>query len=265
MKHILSILLIFALLFSFAACRNIADLEKPTETTTTTIAPPVIEEIKKTKEFKDENGRVVYVVDVILPEISENCDENVREYINTVINQAFESACEGAEKNINAAASFMDKSDSKEPWTEKITFETTYLTNRFVCFLTEYSLSYYGDAEVEPVCDTFCFDLQEGEVCDTMYFAAAPDTEEDIAEYIGDYLYRNPPADFYDGIMGLTASQHEALKTVVDIENFYITENGIGFYFDKFLIDANESGVYRFEIPWHEITQFFIAPQDLIS
>ena len=79
MKRILSIALIFAIVFSFASCRNIDELNKEEETQipTTTQAPPVVDEKKQSKEFQDENGRTVYVVDVVLPEISDNIPQNI--------------------------------------------------------------------------------------------------------------------------------------------------------------------------------------------
>ena len=95
MKRVLSITLIIAVLFSFASCRNINELYKETTTVppTTTAAPPVVKEKKHTKEFKDENGRTVYVVDVVLPEISENIEQRMIDYVNPVTNKFFEDAC----------------------------------------------------------------------------------------------------------------------------------------------------------------------------
>ena len=73
-----------------------------------TAAPPVVSEKKQTKEFKDANGRTVYVVDVVLPEISENIEQSMIDYVNGVTNKFFENACDQAESNIESASSFMD-------------------------------------------------------------------------------------------------------------------------------------------------------------
>ena len=128
MKRIFSMVLIFAVLFSFASCRNIDELNEETTVPTTTVAPPVVKEKKQQKEFRDKNGRTVYVVDVVLPEISENIEENIIRYVNDVTDKFFRDACVLAEENIESAAEFMDKFNSDMPWKKTISFEAKYIS-----------------------------------------------------------------------------------------------------------------------------------------
>ena len=142
MKRVLSIVMMIAILFSFASCRNINDVyEETTTAVQETLPPPVVKEKKQTKEFKDENGRTVYVVDVVLPEISENIEPRMIDYVNRVINKFFEDACVQAELNVESASSFMDSYNSDKPWKRTTSFEATRVSGYFVCFLIKESLS----------------------------------------------------------------------------------------------------------------------------
>ena len=163
MKKAVSILLIIALLFSFAACGKKVNGENLT-TTETTVPPPVIEKQSHSKKFKNDDGKTVFTVDVEVPQITGNCDESVMKYINTLSLEMFDDACDFAESNLQNAEKFMASSGSDSPWSKKITVETTYADSRFVCFLMKEYFSIGGDAG-EPVWSSRCFDIKREQVC----------------------------------------------------------------------------------------------------
>lgn len=273
MKRLLSIFLIFTLLFALASCTNIEDWEKQkaeqsaaqAESTApaTTGKPPVVKENKQSKKFKDENGKTVYVVEVVLPEISKNCEESVAEFINKVTNDVFEKACTDAEMNVPSASSYMSSSGSKTPWSCEIDFETTYLSSRYVCFLIEEKISYFGVEDTEPTYQTKCFNVQTGKECSVWDFAPDPSLEEEITAFLTDYMMDNAPYDFYPEYAGLTQQQVARLGEVFDINSFYITEEGMGFYFERSLVGEGFPGVYRRVIEWDELLHYFISPEEI--
>lgn len=276
MKRLLSIFLIFVLLFTAASCTNIEDWEKQkaeqstaqAEASTapaTTGKPPVIKKNKQSKKFKDENGKTVYVVEVVLPEISKNCEEHVAEFINKATNDIFEKACMDAEMNIQSASSFMNSTGSETPWSCEIDFEITYLSSRYVCFLIGEKLSYFGVEDTEPTYETKCFNVQTGEQCSVMDFAPDPTLEEEITAFLTDYMMDNAPYDFYPEAAGLTQEQVARLGEAFDINSFYITEDGMGFYFERGLIANDFPGVYRRVIPWSELSNYFVSPEEVIE
>lgn len=251
-----------------ASCTNIEDWEKQkaeqsAAQTETTAEPPVVKENKQSKKFKDENGKTVYVVEVVLPEITENCEQHVADFINKVTNDIFEEACTDAEMNVKSASNFMSSSGSKTPWSCEIDFETTYLSSRYVCFLIKEKISYFGVENTEPSYETRCFNVQTGEQCTVWDFAADPTLEEEITAFITDYMREKAPYDFHPDYAGLNQQQAAKIDEAFDINLFYITEEGMGFYFERRLVDSAFPGVYRRVIPWAELMNYFVSPEEI--
>ena len=264
MKRVLSAVLIIAVLFSFASCRNINELYEETTTVppTTTAAPPVVKEKKQTKEFKDENGRTVFAVDVVLPEISENIEQRMIDYVNSVTNKFFEDACVQAEKNIDSASKFMDKYNSDKPWRRTISFEATHVSGYFVCFLIKESLSYFGSSDNNPSVYTRCFHIQEEEPVNAAYFTDGPDTPEIALGYIADLLRERGRKGFYIEGIELGDDELAAFDNAVNIDKFYLTDNGMAFYVDKGEIDPDyTSEIYKEEFSWDELAGMFNKPE----
>ncbi len=267
MKKLLCILLIFILIFTAAACNKNSDdpLDETEPITTTTVAPPVVKEQKHHKEFKNSDGKVVYVVDVVLPEISKFADKIVKDYINEVSLDVFNDACESAERNIENASDFMAKYETKNPWTKKITFETTYADGRFLCFLIKTAFTYSGTPGEPSSYETKCFDLKRGEPCNAFNFVLADLSHEEIKTLLVDELIKpkaktelsaQHPYAFY-------AAMLDKLDEIFTYENFYLTENGMAFYFEKNLLNDTLSGVYSCELTWSELSAIFTSPADI--
>ncbi len=262
MKRFLCIFLVFALLFCFASCK--AKDKNNGMTTTTTVAPPVIREQTHHKDFTDENGRTVYVVDVVIPEVSEYVDSAVKDYLNKVSFEIFEEACQKAESNIRNAANSMDYLETDKPWTNQITFETTYSDGRFTCFLIKDALSYSGGVG-EPVYKTKCFDLKLGAPCSAIQFAIADFSEADYQAMLVDDLIK-PMAmqNFYpNNPSAITEETLEKFNETFSVSNFYLTDKGIAFYFNKSVIDPYLTGVYVCEFEWSQLSSVFMSPIDI--
>ncbi len=265
MKRILSITLILAVLFSFASCRNINELneETTTETPTTTAAPPVVNEKKQTKEFKDKNGRTVYVVDVVLPEISENIEQSMVDYINSVTNKFFEDACVQAEKNIESAAKFMDSNNSDKPWKKTISFETKYISGYYLSFLISESVSFFGSSNNTPSVYARTFSIKEGNPINASYFTVCPETPEIALGYVADLLRNKAKTDFYEENFVLNEMKLEAFDKVASLDDFYLTEDGMVFYVSRGDIDPYEtSGVFEAEYSWDDLSGLFDKPEN---
>lgn len=264
MKRVLSAALIFAILFLFASCRNINELYPETTTAVppVTAAPPVVSEKKQTKEFKDANGRTVYVVDVVLPEISENIRQSMIDYVNGVINKFFEDACTLAQSNLESASSFMDKHNSDKPWRNTITFETKYVSGYFVSFLIKDSLSYYGSSDNSPSVYSRCFHVQEGNPVNAVYFTDVPENPDIVQGYIADLLKERARTNFYGYEYDLDEKMAAAFDNAVSIDNFYLTENGMGFYVSRSAVDEYEyEGIFAEEFTWDELSGMFNKPE----
>ncbi len=259
MKRLTALLLIFSVIVALASCSKLNEnAEEPvTESTTivtTTLPAPIVSESKHHKDFTDENGRIVYTVDVVLPEISENGEQRILDYINRVTAEVFDEACAHAENNIKNASKHMDRTGMS--WSTKITFDSTYLSGRFVCFIIKNSFSTRGDHS-DPIYSTKCFDVEKGMPCTPMYFAINPDFPEECFDHIINIIQERTPYEFYPEGGTFGPQQVELLRTEFKPENFYITENGMGFYYSRYSFDPAMSGMYQIELSWEELLPFF--------
>lgn len=260
MKRLISMALIIAVLFSFASCNKITELK--TTAPPATAAPPVVKEKKQKKEFKDENGRTVYVVDVTLPEISENLEEHIIRYVNDVTDKFFRDACAQAEENIKSASEFMDNFNSDKPWKKTISFDATYVSGYFVSFLIKESLSYYGTDGNDPSVYSRCFHVQEGNPVNAAYFCEIPDDPETARGYIVELLRTRAKTEFYLGVSELSETSLDAFDEAVTLNNFYLTEDGMNFFVVRSAIDPYEvSGIYTAEFTWDELAGLFVKPE----
>lgn len=260
MKRFICLILAAAMLFSLGACSVKNDIEG--DAVTTTAPAPKLKETKQSKKFKDENGRVVFTVDVVLPEISKNAEKHIIEYVNDVINEVFEDACENAQANIQNAANAMDNLGLDTPWSTKITFEETYMSGRYVCFLIENAFSMTGK-EAEPSYSTKCFDIVNGMECDAMYFAAEGMADYKVKYAVLDLIQEKARSDFYAGGFKLTDEQVELIKNAFTLDSFYLTQNGFGFYFDKYIVDDSIYGTYRTEFTFAQLEGILVSPESV--
>ena len=256
MKRIISLLLIAAMIFSLAACSGKDDNE-----TTENNLPPVIEETVHYKEFKDENGKTVIKVSVTLPQITDNCDEKVKNYINGIAMDIYNDACEFAESNIENAASFMESMESDKPWAKTVTFETTHVSSRYACFIMKDALSYF-DSEVKPAWSTFCLDVKTGAVCTLSDFAIIPDDADGCFEaFLNDVLEPVLPIEFINPEF-INEEVLERLDEIVHPDDFYLTDDGMGFYFDKNNVHEYLSGTYKISFTWDELSAVYELPAE---
>ena len=261
MKKAVSILLIIALLFSFAACGKKVNGENLT-TTETTVPPPVIEKQSHSKKFKNDDGKTVFTVDVEVPRITGNCDESVMKYINTLSLEMFDDACDFAESNLQNAEKFMASSGSDSPWSKKITVETTYADSRFVCFLMKEYFSIGGDAG-EPVWSSRCFDIKREQVCTLFDFMV--DTDNPASGYeilLNDILIPAVRKDFEDTATAIDETAYERFDQIFSSESFYLTEKGFVIFTPKNRLNPSLSGTYSHEFSWREVDFCISMPEE---
>ena len=255
MKRFISLLLIFAVLFSFAACSGKDD------GITTTAPPPVIEESTHAKEFKDASGKTVIKVEVVLPQIIENCEEEVRNYINGEAMKIFKNACDFAQRNLENASDFMANQNSTSPWTKRITFEATHLSSRYACFIVKDALS-YSESENLPVWSTKCFDIKTGAECKLSDFSTYYDNPNLGFDYFINDVLATALMSKFPFPQFLNEDVYSRLTEFVYPENFYMTDNGLGIYFDQRDLDPFLSGTYKTEFTWDEIAGYYELPTE---
>lgn len=255
MKRIASFLLVFAMIFSLAACGGKSNGEEGNA------APPVIQDTVHTRKFTDESGKTVIKVKVTLPQIVDNCDEKIKNHINALALDEFKNACEFAESNIENASNFMKSMNSDKPWSKTVTFESTLVDSRYACFIVKDSLSYF-DSETNPSWRTVCYDVRTGAECTLSDFATLPEESELCFEaFVEDILAPSLEMRFTNPSY-LTEETYEKLIEIVSPQNFYLSENGLGVYFDKKDVHEYLSGTFKITFTWDELASVYALPEN---
>ncbi|MBQ3006567.1 MAG: hypothetical protein IJD78_03300 [Clostridia bacterium] len=262
MKRLLCIFLAAVLCFSLASCSVKDDTSETTtaETAPTTTLPvPEIEQSTHSEKFRDENGRIVYTVDVVVPHLDEFENTVLMAQVNTLSNEVFREACEKAELNIENAAKFMDSRNSATPWSRRIDFEVSFLNGRFLSFIIKEYFSSDG-TEGEPAYRSATFDVLDGSPCYLTDFA--PDTDrDDIAGKIIDRLLCPSVSSYFYGGQPLNEEQKQLVHDSFFYENFYLTADGVGFYMSSYVFNPQHSGVYTCHYTWDELSGIMALPE----
>ena len=252
MKRILSIILVITTLFALASCSAKVD-EKELH------LPPATEITEHSKEFCDESGKTVIKVSAKIPQIVENCDETVKNHINSVLLGYFDNLCSFAESNIENASKFMKSMNSEKPWSKKITFKETLLSYDYSCFFIEESLSYY-DSEVEPSLSSVCFDMRTGAVCSLADFSTCPDDPAlGFESFVYDVMVPVLPQRFHNPSF-LNDEVYARMGEIAKEENFFLTADGIGFYFNKKDVHEYLDGIFKIRFSWNELSAYYELP-----
>ena len=258
MKKIICLLLVAAMIFSFAACAGNSNPSDHTESTT--VLPPEIETTVHSKEFKDSSGKVVVKVSVELPQITEFADEKVKDYINGKAMDIFNDACDFANRNIENASNFMKSAKSDKPWSKKITMESTLISDRYACFLVYDSLSYY-DSEVEPGVSTICFDVRTGAECKLADFSTYTDDPMlGFDAFLHDVMVPVLPERFPNPSF-LNEEVYSRIGEFMTEDHFYLTDDGLGFYFDKKDVHDYLDGIFKIRFTWNDLAAFYEMPE----
>lgn len=258
MKRFISLMLAFMLLFSLAACSSDEIQPETTETekeVETTLPLPVFDSYKESKEFKDENGRVVYTVAANIPRIIKNTDEAFAEYVNNYFLGIFNDACEFAEKNISNAAAFMDSNSSSSPWSKRIDFEVKFSDGSYVSFIINEYFSMLGE-EVEPSVKSVTFDISNGEPLTLLDLAHEDYSIADVEKLVEEkFILPKIVFYFFNGSKP-NEEQYQLVHDAFNAENFYLTDDGISFYISEYIINPQRSGTFICDFSWEDVEPF---------
>ena len=146
----------------------------------------------------------------------------------------------------------MDSQKSDIPWSKKIDFEVTLSSERYLCYLIKDYFSMLG-GEVEPSLKTACFDIKNGVPCTLYDFAVEGVTHENLRRsVVNDLLCPEVSSFFFNG-QELTDEQRNLVFEIFNAENFYLTESGIGFYLDSYIINPRNTSVFKVNFDWNEV------------
>ena len=263
MKRFISLLLIPALAFSIASCsvkEDTAETTVPETAPTTTLPVPEIGQSTHSEKFKDENGRVVYTVDVVVPHLEEFENTVLMAQINTLSYELFKEACEKAELNIDKAAEFMDSRNISTPWSRRIDFDVSFIDGHFVSFIIREYFTSYG-TEGEPTYKSATFSVTDGSPCYLTDFAPDGTTREELAEKIVEKLLCPEVSDYFYGGQPLDEERIQLVRDSFFYENFYLTADGVGFYMNSYVFNPQHSEEFTCHFTWDELSGIMALPE----
>lgn len=239
MKKFISILLIVAFLFSFAACsgdKENSESGKNTPVSTEPYSLKILRDKKYYQEFKADDGTVTYVIDAVIPEVY-GCSEAVCYLINSVYETIIQEAVVLAQANISHAANYMKSFGTDKPWTRKISYEIKFCNAKYLCILLTDDAPLTADAEL--VARTF--DLSNGNM------VSLSGLETDGVQGLDSYTKEVILTDMItqaESLAGakLTEEQKKNLENALDYNNFWISDIQFAVLLPMVLVDETFFG-----------------------
>lgn len=264
MKKLLSVLLIFGLLLSFAACKK--KVNNPTNNTTGN-NPPTQGQNNNQQVDTDNN-----LVAVSVPTVTENtthddgtvlfqytyqnmslvldkpqvADKIILDFLNRV-----DDTVDTANATKEAAKSAYISSANWVPYLYHITYSPTRIDHK-VLSLFGNNVVFSGAGHPERTCVSASYDLLTGDILTLASIKTKEATAEQFCNLVlaglsemaeGDYLYDN-----YKKTV-----QQRFTKDASQDEDWYFTQTGLCFYFAPYEIAPYSSGVITVEIPYEKL------------
>jgi hypothetical protein len=251
MKKFISLILVAVILCAgFSAC-SVKD--SPTvndETEKTEIVPPVVKENHSVEKIKAADGKVSYVLDITLPEITDNLPENIAEHINLFIELIREEALRNAEANAEYAREYMIEHDTKTPWQRTITFETVYASDKYLSVeITDHFTMLGG--QTTPTVYAKLFKLEDGNVLSLNDLAKVDEAE--LKDALVSLIIREADSKYYPDGKKLNDKQKQAIAESFDPYKFCYTPHGITLYLNKLVVDHSYSGTLCCDFTFTEL------------
>lgn len=269
LKKIAAALLVFAMLFGFAACKNDKTDKAPSvEGATQKTDAMVYEELKAQSgleenyhysELKSDDGVVRFIVKMTLPKFTEKtCSEDIASVLNYFYETEFyEKDSHFAKINVDSAKKYMTQHETDTPWSIQTSFEVRYFDGSYICIVMKRSFSYGGNAT--PVISARCFKLSDGDTCSSNDFYLES-VDEATKSIILDTIKERAKTELNPKAT-LTDEQLAKIDAAFNPHTgYYITRDGITFFFDKSLVDPSQFGNYECFFAWHEVDYIYQIP-----
>lgn len=134
-----------------------------------------------------------------------------------------------------------------EPYEFAADYRSVYLHGSLLSIVFTHTRA-MGGANTYPTYDALCFDLKSGQ---TVTFATLIGTDEESAiTYLTDVftqIISASPNDYHADVL-------ETLPMLIDLTSFYLTEEGVTFYFDAEAISPSVYGVRYLLIPYEKLS-----------
>ncbi len=269
LKKLAAALLVFAMLFSFAACKGDKTDKGPSvEGATQKTDAMRYEELKAEaglevnyhyNELKSDDGVVRFIVKMSLPKFTEKtCTAEMAEVLNHFYESEFyEKDRHFAEINVESAKKHMTKHETDNPWSIQTSFEVRYFDGSYICIVMKRSFSYGGNAT--PVITARCFRLSDASSISSndLYIE---DVDEATKAIILDTIKERAKTEL-NPKANLTDEQLAKIDTAFDPDRgYYITDKGITFFLSKSLVDPSQFGTYECFFAWHEVDYIYQLP-----
>ncbi len=245
MKKTVCIFFCIAFIISLCSCSGIQKL--PDNLTKTQSGSDItVTATKKYQEFKDETGKVVYIVDMELPQLESKSNSYSAEIINASLISIFEEYCEAARSNIENASDFMASRSSDKPWCLKLRCDESDARENVTSFLFRMGFSMYGsDSVALSSYKSIVFGTKTGEIKNLLSFCVE---EESVSrEKLIAKIVEKAKREFYtDG--SISDEQLELIASTFDPQNFWCKDGKILYYVDRGTIVSDESSYYVCEL-----------------
>ena len=165
------------------------------------------------------------------------------------INQYFQNAYQEALKEKEIFFNTLDEegTNSTINWYQLTGYDYIYIGEKYIT-VAKYEGGYWGGIHFWTSQEPVTFDRKSGEEVSLEKLLGVPE-QEAVAKLTGS-VYK-----YMEGIGRGTflLKDEDALTEHYDPEQFFLFQEGIGIYYERYAIDCGAAGDYMFIIPWEEV------------
>lgn len=273
-NHIKVLALAFALLMIvsvFSACgkKSEEEVEQPDEVILPEIKPEDKDESENEPEAGDvtvknlskgvnltaSDGNTILVATVVVPEIESEEYATAATIINNYYAEQVEKHMEYAETELYDYAIY-NYTNYPEDFTTFRTeqfFDVKYNENGFIS-VVRYIVDSVGNQVSNNSVTTETFELSSGGLVTGSY--AFTDASR-VKELVTKRVKTDIEAEIKAGVSEYYANWSSGVEESFDIDNFFLTEDGVVFYYDLYTIADAAEGVPTFVVPYDEMGDCF--------
>lgn len=192
---------------------------------------------------KDENGIERNPYTVNLPQFNEGIRGH--EKINQYFQSDFRDAVE--EKDTFFQKLMEDEEDYHDCWYQTVNFDYIYIGKRYVT-VGRYESGYWGGIRNWISLNPVTFDRESGETVSLEELLGVPLEDAVAAATASVYKYMECV-----GRNSFFFRDYDILTDQYQVNQFFLCQEGIGLYYERYAIDCGAAGDYMFIVPWKEV------------
>ena len=214
-----------------------------------------VKNLSKGVNLTASDGNVILVATAVVPEIESEEYASAAAIINSYYEEQIEKHMEYADTELYdyAIYNYTNYPADFTPLRTEQFFDVKYNGNGYLS-IVRYIVDSVGDQTSNTAVTTETFELSSGGLVTGSY--AFTDGQQ-VKELVTKRVKTDIEAEIKAGVRNYYANWESAISDGFDIDHFFLTEDGVVFYYDLYILADAAEGMPTFVVPYDEMGDCF--------